>query len=82
MRMGKTESGFNSSYCAFSAGKGPLSGQNDVANHGKGHFSENARKEGGRIKRLLWCLYARSGFIASTSYLFIFFPRIAVISMK
>lgn len=35
MRMGKTESGFNSSYCAFSAGKGPLSGQNYVPSHGK-----------------------------------------------
>lgn len=61
MRMGKTESGFSPSYCAFNAGKGPLSGQNDVANHGKGHFSENAQKGKGRIKRLRRCLYAWSG---------------------
>lgn len=56
MRMGKTESGFNSSYCAFSAGKGALSGQNYVPSHAKGHFSENGQKEKGNaygIKRVL-----------------------------
>lgn len=71
-----TESGFNSSYCAFSAGKGPLSGQNYVPSHGKGHFCENGqgkkwqclwyfgRKEGKKeVDVLIWCLYAGSGVL-------------------
>lgn len=46
MRMGKTEPGLNSSHWAFSAAKGPLSDQNYVPSHGKGHFSENDQKKG------------------------------------
>lgn len=65
MRMGKTEPGLNSSHWAFSAAKGPLSDQNYVPSHGKGHFSENDQKKGHScgIKRRLWCLYAGSYFL-------------------
>lgn len=70
MRMGTAESGFNSSYYAFSAGKGPLSGQNYGPSHGgkKGHFSKNGQKEKVMpvvLKRVrwCWCLYAGRGLL-------------------